>query len=51
MEVNKQTMRQIGVIVFGADIVARTWIEQAQRDGYAVLLTDNRAELYTPIKG
>lgn len=44
-ELSKE-MKQQGVIVFGPDIVARVWVDQAKAEGYVVMIRDGFAELY-----
>lgn len=46
MALNKETMKQRGVLVFGGGMNNRRWIEDAKAQGYAVLLCGHYAELW-----
>lgn len=41
-----ESMKQVGVIVFGPDIVAREWIERAKAEGVVVQIEENKATLW-----
>ena len=45
-----KNMKQTGIINFGPDIVTRYWIEEAKREGKAVLILDDHAEVYEKVK-
>lgn len=43
----KSDMKQCGFIKLGAGLNARAWIDQAKREGYAVVLCGEYVELWT----